>query len=33
MATTVVRGGQITLDVNIRKELGIEIGTHLEMNR
>ncbi len=33
MATTVTRNGQITLDANIRKEMGIEVGTPLEVNR
>jgi len=33
MATVVTRSGQITLEMEIRKKLGIEVGTPLEINR
>lgn len=33
MATIVTRSGQITLDSNIRKNLGIDVGTPLEVNQ
>ena len=31
--TTVTRSGQITLDKRIRKAMGIEVGTPLEVNK
>ena len=33
MGTTVTRNGQITIDKHIREELGIEVGTALNVNR
>jgi AbrB family looped-hinge helix DNA binding protein len=33
MTTIVTRNGQITIDSGIRRELGIETGTPLEMNK
>ena len=32
MATTVTRNGQITLDVELRRHLGITTGTPIELN-
>ena len=33
MVTKVTRGGQITLDIKLRRKLGIDMGTRLEINQ
>ena len=33
MVTKVTRGGQITLDIRTREELGISVGMPIEVNR